>query len=83
MVARAGDALVVMAGGGVRAHNVAAIVQGTGVREVHARILPTHATAPADAETRAAWADQIAALIERAGSAPPASADRGPRPARG
>ena len=37
MVARAGDALVVMAGGGVRAHNVAAIVQQTGVREVHAR----------------------------------------------
>ena len=37
MVARAGDALVVMAGGGVRATNVAAIVQQTGVREVHAK----------------------------------------------
>ncbi len=40
MVAQAGDALVVMAGGGVRAGNVAALVQRTGVGEVHARILP-------------------------------------------
>src|SRR4051794_20182060 len=40
MVTRAGDALVVMAGGRVRAHNVAAIVQQTGVREVHASVLP-------------------------------------------
>ena len=40
LVRQAGDALVVMAGGGVRAHNVAALVQATGVREVHARLLP-------------------------------------------
>ena len=46
MVARAGDALVVMAGGGVRAHNVAAIVQQTGVREVHARLLPAGIVEP-------------------------------------
>jgi copper homeostasis protein len=37
LVQRAGDRLVVMAGGGVRRHNVAAIVAGTGVREVHLR----------------------------------------------
>ena len=37
MVERAGDALRVVAGGGVRAHNVAALVQRSGVREVHAR----------------------------------------------
>ncbi len=81
MVARAGDALVVMAGGGIRAHNVATIVQATGVREVHARILPVQVTV-ADAETRAAWAEEIRALIERAGPAPPAAPiDRGPRPA--
>jgi copper homeostasis protein len=37
MVARAGDALHVVAGGGVRAHNVAALVRRSHVREVHAR----------------------------------------------
>ena len=37
MVARAGDALRVVAGGGVRAHSVAAIVRRAHVREVHAR----------------------------------------------
>jgi copper homeostasis protein len=37
MVARAGDVLTIVAGGGVRAGNVAAIVRRTGVREVHAR----------------------------------------------
>jgi len=41
LVRQAGDALVVMAGGSVRAHNVAALVAATGVREVHARLLPT------------------------------------------
>jgi copper homeostasis protein len=37
MVARAGDALRIVAGGGVRAHNAAAIVGRAQVREVHAR----------------------------------------------
>jgi copper homeostasis protein len=37
MVARAGRALQVVAGGGVRADNVAAIVRRAGLREVHAR----------------------------------------------
>jgi len=36
LVARAGDALTVLAGGGVRAGNVAELVRRTGVREVHA-----------------------------------------------
>lgn len=36
LVARAGDSLVVMAGAGVRANNVAELVRRTGVREVHA-----------------------------------------------
>ena len=40
LVRQAGDALVVMAGGSVRAHDVAALVAATGVREVHARLLP-------------------------------------------
>jgi copper homeostasis protein len=37
MVARAGDALQVVAGGGVRASNVREVVQRSQVREVHAR----------------------------------------------
>ena len=37
LVRQAGDRLTVLAGGGVRAHNVRAIVAGSGVREVHAR----------------------------------------------
>lgn len=37
LVRRAGDRLVVVAGGGVRAHNVRDIVARTGVREVHGR----------------------------------------------
>jgi copper homeostasis protein len=37
MVTRAGTALRIVAGGGVRAGNVAEIVRRTGVREVHAR----------------------------------------------
>jgi copper homeostasis protein len=39
LVQRAGDALVVMAGGGVRAHNVADLVRRTKVREIHARLI--------------------------------------------
>lgn len=35
LVARAGDRIVVMPGAGVRDDNVAALVQGTGCREVH------------------------------------------------
>ena len=37
MVERAGDRMAVVAGGGVRAGNVAQIVRRSGVREVHAR----------------------------------------------
>ena len=38
LVTRAGDRLVVMAGGGVREENVKEIVDGSGVREVHVRL---------------------------------------------
>jgi copper homeostasis protein len=37
LVERGGNRISIMAGGKVRAHNVAAIVRGSGVREVHAR----------------------------------------------
>lgn len=64
MVERAGDALVVMAGGGIRAHNVAAVVRQTGVREVHARILPAGVVGPQDASTVAVWSGQVGAMVE-------------------
>jgi len=37
LVRQAAERIVILAGGGVRAHNVAAIVRSTGVREVHMR----------------------------------------------
>ena len=37
LVRKGGDRIAVLAGGGVRAHNVAAIVRDSGVREVHMR----------------------------------------------
>jgi copper homeostasis protein len=37
LVREGGDRIVVVAGGGVREHNVRAIVRATGVREVHMR----------------------------------------------
>jgi copper homeostasis protein len=64
MVARAGDALMVMAGGGVRVHNVVAIVRQTGVREVHARLLPSVIGAAANADTLDAWAGEISAVVD-------------------
>lgn len=63
MVARAGEALVVMAGGGIRAHSVGALVQATGVREVHAKVLPAGVTGAVTAPTHAGWADAISAVV--------------------
>ena len=63
MVARAGDALVVMAGGGVRAYNVAALVEATGVREVHGKVLPPGVAGPVDPGTQGDWADAISAVV--------------------
>ncbi|MEZ5291243.1 MAG: copper homeostasis protein CutC [Vicinamibacterales bacterium] len=64
LVTRAGARLVVMAGGGVRPHNVGALVRASGVTEVHARIIrePAPAGANGEAAWRAAVADLVAAL---------------------
>jgi copper homeostasis protein len=67
MVARAGDALVVIAGGGIRAHNVAALVRQTGVREVHAKVLPTGIIEPVDAATLVDWTCAVADIVDHAG----------------
>ena len=66
MVARAGDALVVMAGGRVRAHNVAAIVEQTGVREVHASVLPTGMATTPDPDTLGAWSTTVRDVVDAA-----------------
>jgi len=62
LVRAAGERLVVMAGGGVRAHNARALVEATGVREVHAGLeeavdgpmvhRPTLTLGPAEREHR-------------------------------
>jgi copper homeostasis protein len=69
MVARAGDALVVMAGGGIRAGNVADVVRRTGVREVHAKLLPVGQAGPADGPTLEAWAARVREVVARIGPA--------------
>lgn len=61
---RAGDAITIVAGGRVRADNVAGIVRDTGVREVHARLI--REPGPADPETRARWRADVAALVAAA-----------------
>ena len=70
MVARAGDALTVMAGGGVRAANVEALVARTGVREVHAKLLPIGQGGPPDPDARSAWAGVVRDLVTRLAGAP-------------
>lgn len=56
LVARARGRLTIVAGGGVRAHNVAEVVHASGVHEVHAHLL-TRAIADAD------WATQVRAFV--------------------
>lgn len=61
LVARAGPHLVVVAGGGVRPNNVAALVRASGVTEVHARLI--RATAPGGPKGEAAWRAAVAGMI--------------------
>jgi copper homeostasis protein len=65
LVRRAGGRLAIIAGGTVRASNVRALVETTGVAEVHARVI--REAAPADASTRARWTADVAALVAAAG----------------
>ena len=66
MAARAGGALTVMAGGGIRASGVAALIRATGVREVHARLLPAGRVEAAAASTVEAWSRQVRELVGEA-----------------
>ena len=65
LVQRAAGRIAVLAGGTVRASNVRALVDTTGVSEVHARII--REPGPADAATRARWTTDVAALIAAVG----------------
>jgi copper homeostasis protein CutC len=64
LVRRAEGRVAVIAGGQVRAHNVRALVEATGVREVHARII--REPGPADAATLERWRRDIAAFVAAA-----------------
>lgn len=64
LVARAGAAITVVAGGRVRADIVAALRRDTGISEVHARVI--REAGPADAVTRERWRRDVAALVAAA-----------------
>ena len=66
MVARAGEALSVMAGGSVRADSVAELVRRTGVREVHAKLIPAGLAPPYDDAMTTAWEADVAAFVAAA-----------------
>lgn len=61
LVERAGPSLTVIAGGGVRAHNVVEIVQRTRVREVHAWV------ARSDGEDHDAWTAAVREIVAALG----------------
>ena len=63
LVRRAGDALTVIAAGGVRARNVADLVRHTRVREVHARLLNNPPVGRVDDDQMAVWQRTIAEFI--------------------
>lgn len=56
LAARAQGRLTIVAGGGVRAHNVAAVVQGSGVGEVHAHLL-------SEAVPHGQWVSEVQAFV--------------------
>ncbi|MFN7979437.1 MAG: copper homeostasis protein CutC [Vicinamibacterales bacterium] len=64
LVHRAHGRIAILAGGTVRASNVRALVEATGVAEVHARII--REPGPADASMRARWTADVAALVQAA-----------------
>jgi len=64
LVARAGAAITIVAGGRVRADSVASLVWQTGITEVHARVI--REPSPADADTRERWRRDVAAVVAAA-----------------
>lgn len=78
---QAAGRLTVVAGGGVRAHNVAALVAESGVTEVHARLAPGRCETPETAAAlTAAVAEMIAVLGGLDGSSLEATSSRARRP---
>lgn len=64
LVQRSAGRIAIVAGGTVRVSNVRALVDGTGVAEVHARII--REPGPADPSMRARWTADVAALVRAA-----------------
>ena len=64
LVQRSAGRVAILAGGTVRASNVRALVDATGVAEVHARVI--REAGPTDAATRARWTADVAALVAAA-----------------
>ena len=61
LVARARGDIQIIAGGGVRANNVAALVRATGVAAVHARLI--HEPGPVSDATRVSWRQVVATFV--------------------
>lgn len=78
---QAAGRLTVLAGGGVRAHNVAALVAESGVAEVHARLAAGRCETPETATAlTAAVAEMVAVLAGLDGPFPDATSSRPRRP---
>lgn len=71
LVQRSAGRIAILAGGTVRASNVRALVDATGVAEVHARII--REPAPADDAARSHWKADVAALVAACGTANPSN----------
>lgn len=65
LTGRAAGHLVVVAGGGVRAHNVQAVLRASGVGEVHARLLAGRCDTPAAAAALTGAVREIIAVLDR------------------
>ena len=61
LVGRAHGTIRIIAGGGVRASNVTALVRATGVDEVHARLI--REPGPVSAATREGWRQVVATFV--------------------
>ena len=62
LVRQAGDRMTILAAGGVRAHNARAIIDRTGVREIHLRAMRERAGRPPSTSR-----EEVAAVLRAVG----------------